>query len=212
MTFNEIRAEALRLMFADMDIDADIESVDDLGGRVGLSLLEDDENIGSFLKGMRGSVNRALSFIEAKGVLPDESADITLDFSGDCPSFTLPLTCFHPIRIARTNDGGVCGNVSFQRQGAKIFIPDASTADAYTLIYKPRIDRIMPGVCDFHEINIPDGIASLIPYFIKSELFREEEPAEAGEARNWFEQALAEMTVRQDGEQRSVDMVYGGMI
>lgn len=212
MTYNEIRAETLRLMFADMDIDVDIEQHDDLGSRVGLSLLENDENIGPFLKGMRSSINRALSFIEARGVLPDERMEIELDFSGAFPCFELPLRCYHPIRVARIDENGVCGNVAFERQGARIFISDADTGASYALIYKPRIDRILPGVCDFDEVKIPEGIASVIPYFVKGELFRDEEPGEAGEARNWFEQAISEMMVRQDGEQRTVATVYGGMI
>ena len=40
------------------------------------------------------------------------------------------------------------------------------------------------------ELDIPNGIAEQIPYFIKGDLYRDDEPNEASEARNWFEAAM----------------------
>ena len=212
MTYNEVRAEALRLMFSDSDVEVDIEQHNDFGLRVGLSLLEDDENIGPFLKNMRGSVNRCFSVIESKGVLADRSALALPSFNGSFSSFDLPEDCYTPVRLARYSEDSVFGNVAFERQGEKIVIPDYDINSTYVLIYKPKIKRLSFGVNDFEELDVPENVASFIPFYIKGELFRDEEPNEAGEARNWFEAAMAELMTRQDGEQRSVETVFGGMI
>lgn len=213
MTYNEIRAEALRLMFSDSDVEVDIEQDDALGSRVGLSLLEDDENIGPFLKNMRGSVNRCFSIIESKGVLPDRTALVSPSSYGEAfARFTLPTDCYSPVRLALYSDDGVFGNVAFERQGADIIVPSYDASAIYTLVYKPKIERLTSYVRDFDELDVPDNIASFIPFYIKGELFRDEEPNEAGEARNWFEAAMAELMTRQDGEQRNVETVFGGMI
>lgn len=210
MTYNEVRAEALRLMFADSDVNVDIEQDDALGLRVGLSLLEDDENIGPFLKNMRGSVNRCFSVIESKGVLPDRSAIVSPYFDGDFSTFDLPYDCYFPVRLAKYGNDGIFGNIAFERQGGNILIADYDINSTYVLIYKPKIKRLFSGVDDFEELDLPENVASFIPFYIKGELFRDEEPNEASEARNWFEAAMSELMTRQDGEQRSVEAVFGG--
>lgn len=42
------------------------------------------------------------------------------------------------------------------------------------------------------DLEIPDSLARLIPYFVKSELLEEEEPSRAAMARNLFEESLDE--------------------
>lgn len=212
MKYNEVRAEALRLMFSDSDVNVDIEQEDALGSRVGLSLLEEDENIGPFLRNMRGSVNRCFAVIEAKGVLPDRTVLVLPSVQGMISSFELPQDCYTPIRLARYGEDGAFGNVAFERQGDRVIIPDYDVDSTYLLVYKPKIRRLPFGVDDFDELDLPDNVASFIPFYVKGELFRDEEPGEAGEARNWFEAAMMELMARQEGEQRSVDTVYGGMI
>ena len=212
MKYNEVRAEALRLMFSDSDVNVDIEQEDALGSRVGLSLLEDDENIGPFLRNMRGSVNRCFAIIEAKGVLPDRTVLVLPSVQGQISSFELPQDCYTPIRLARYGEDFVEGSVAFERQGDRVIIPDYDVDSTYLLVYKPKIRRLPFGVGDFEELDLPDNVASFIPFYVKGELFRDEEPGEAGESRNWFEAAMAELMTRQEGEQRSVDTVFGGMM
>ncbi|MBO7342086.1 MAG: hypothetical protein J6U87_05350, partial [Clostridia bacterium] len=59
MTLGEIKAEAMRLMHVDMDIDG--ESVAELSG---------NENYGGLYSGIVGALNRAFADLEARRILP----------------------------------------------------------------------------------------------------------------------------------------------
>ena len=65
--------------------------------------------------------------------------------------------------------------------------------DTYTLLYYPKIPRVSSLTSDEEELTIPENIASHIPYFIKGDLYRDDEPNEASEARNWYEAAMDEI-------------------
>lgn len=211
MNYNEIRAESLRIMFSGAEIDVEVNGEEN-GSRVGLSLLENDENIGSFLKNMRGSINRCFSLIEAKGVLPDRTVSLDVTCDGAIGSAELPDDCYSPIKIAMHSGYSARANVTWRREGNEILIYDCDPEAIYVLIYKPRIKRLKKGLDDFCEIDLPENIAEHIPYFIKGDLFREDEPSEAAEARNWFEAAMSELSFSREGEQRSVETLYGGMM
>ena len=62
--------------------------------------------------------------------------------------------------------------------------------EVYTVIYYPSIQRITSETDNEIELQIPNKIAAHIPYFIKGDLYRDDEPDEANEARNWFEAAI----------------------
>ena len=78
----------------------------------------------------------------------------------------------------------------------------------YIAIYKPRLARVSHSTPNDTVINLPDNIASLIPYFIKGELFRADEPDEAQEARRWYESGIDEMLIEQQSVQMRVKSVF----
>ena len=80
----------------------------------------------------------------------------------------------------------------------------------YFLIYKPKLPRIKSYVSNDMELPIPDSIATYIPYFIKGDLYRDDEPGEAAEARNWYEQAMEEVMRMQNdvGKLNHVKEIY----
>ena len=78
----------------------------------------------------------------------------------------------------------------------------------YTLIYKPKIARVHSYTESETEIELPEGIASIVPYYLKGDLFREDEPDEANEARSWFEQALDEIAPKRAQAVSQVKSVY----
>ena len=55
---------------------------------------------------------------------------------------------------------------------------------------------------------MPEHIAAVIPYWIKGELFREDEPNEAAEARNWYETAMSGAQARVSRREGRVRDVY----
>ena len=76
------------------------------------------------------------------------------------------------------------------------------------MIYAPRRKRVTTGTADDEEIALPDKIACLIPYFIKGDLFREDEPAEAADARNLFEASIEAIDNGIKRRQTSVKTVF----
>lgn len=60
MTIEEIKKEALKLMFTNQDNEVDTMSMEEL---------EDDSNYGDFLNNMNGCINRAIVRLKSKGVI-----------------------------------------------------------------------------------------------------------------------------------------------
>lgn len=193
MKLGDIKIEALKLMFTTYDGDIDIQQI---------PTLESDENYSSYLVAMPGSINRAFSAIEESRVLPIKTqvfSPAEALASGSFARFDLS-SVDHFFDIARVSRfrSDICGgqydsSVAFIREGQTILIPDYDKDSIYTLMYYPCIDRVTADTEDPAEIDIPDRIACIIPYYIKGDLFREEEPNEASEARNWFEASLDQM-------------------
>ena len=184
MKLGEIKIEALKLMFVSYNKDYGIDY---------LPNLKVDENCGSYLVNMPGSINRCFSVIEEKRVLPSRTYKIDdVDTSGYFARFSLSSIpdFFDIVRITRESRRGYNGNVPYQREGNDLLLSDYDGEAVYRVIYKPSIARVTSLTDEYTDVGIPDKIASFIPYFIKGDLFREDEPNEASEARNWFEQAM----------------------
>ena len=207
MTFGEIKVETLRLMFAN---NGDDIHPDDL------PIYEQDESYRFYLVNMPESLNRCLSRIEERRVLPSQLrilrrregvaslAFVRFDLSA-IPDF------FDVDRVIREDSfGNYDGNVEFRREGNVIVLPLYEEEDGikYSVLYKPKLERVHSFTENDKDIGLPDGIASIVPYYLKGDLFRDDESEEASEARNWFEQALDEILDKKEGNPGSVESVY----
>lgn len=186
MTLGEIKIEALKLMFVNIDDDIYPEK---------LAEMENDETYRGYLYNMPGAINRCFSNLEAKRILP--SVRLVLVTSGDGAYVRYDLSqidnFFDIERVIReTGAGEYDGDFGYTREGNVLVFENDADAK-YTLIYKPKLPRIKSYDSEEMELPIPDDIASYIPYFIKGDLYRDDEPGEAAEARNWYEQAMEEL-------------------
>lgn len=188
MKLGEIKIEALKLMFASYERDF---SVSDLNADAASDTYRD------YLINMPGAINRAFAIIENKGVLPSKAASIT------CEEFPLPDDCLAVDRVVYRGRGEYIPNFPYALEGDTLIITDPMReGEKYILYYKPRITRVSSGTSnedDLMEYGIPDYIAVYIPYFIKGELYREEQPGEASEAHNLFMKALDELIPEKAG-------------
>ena len=102
--------------------------------------------------------------------------------------------------------------VAYFREGDSILFERFNLSALYTLLYRPSIRRINAGTQDDYEVSeIPDRMACYLPYALKAELFRNDDPDEAEVARAVFEQAMAEIAAEERGShQGRVRAVYGG--
>lgn len=206
MKLGEIKIESLKIMFANYNADIDIDK---------LSSLYDDENYGIYLVNMNGAINRCFSVLEEKLVLPSKSVKLDVsvaEVSNGRLRFDLDKIVdnfFAVDRVIYENTSGAYnGNVDFNMEENTLVLPEIGNGESYRLLYKPTLARVSSDTEETTEIDIPNSIASHIPYFIKGDLYRDDEPNEASEARNWFELAMAELHTKQDTNINRVDTIF----
>ena len=113
-------------------------------------------------------------------------------FEASAPKEELRQVCLEIRRLVRERKEEYEGNAEFRMEGNVLVLP-LFTDEVYTVLYYPSIPRITSETSDEEELSIPDKIAAHIPYFVKGDLFRDDEPNEANEARNWFEAAMEQI-------------------
>ncbi len=186
MKLGEIKIEALKLMFASYEIDFT---------EAQLSEKAASETYRDYLINMPGAINRAFAIIENKGVLPVKRYEIknteeikvgtSFDMSVVKDFFSVERVIFEGAH------GEYVPQYPYLLEGTVIRFPDTlADGEKYTVLYRPKIKRVTNDAAD---VDVPDYIAVYIPYFIKGELYREEEPGEASEAYNLFMKALDEL-------------------
>lgn len=207
MKYGDIKIEALKLMFINMGDDITVDKLDTYA---------QDDTYSGYLVNMPGSVNRCFSVLESRGVLPPESKTLTASdgvASGAFIRFNLPslIENFYNIDrvVSETSDGEYCGDCDYQTEGDTLVLERYDDEDiTYTVLYRPTIPRVESLTDDDWEIPVPENIAALIPYFVKGDLYRDDEPNEASEARNWFEAGIEEILLRKTNKVSRVKTIY----
>ncbi|MBR2474167.1 MAG: hypothetical protein IKB51_03965 [Clostridia bacterium] len=189
MKIGEIKVEALKLMFAAYDDDYNSSDLTDM---------KYGEAYRDYLINMPGSIKRAFGVLERRGVLPPKSFVITGDgttYDGVTVDMSEKVEDF--LDVDRVSFKSVYGEYyptcPYSREGDKIMLSRLHKGDTYTVFYRPKISREYEDDTELSTIGIPDRIAELIPYFIKSELYCEEDPEEATRARSLFDQGINEL-------------------
>ena len=205
MRLGDIKAEALRLMFVNNDDMIKIEDLSDLAGI---------ENYRTYLLNMNGSINRCFSAIERRKVLPLKEFQLNATdavASGSFWRFDLSrlIPDYYDLeRIVYECEDAYIGDLDYRREGNVLVLQYFDREGTYRALYSPRIKRLNDLSGYLEELDIPDEISCLIPYFIKGDLYRDDEPNEASEARNWFEQGLDELTLQRAEKYGSVLTVF----
>ena len=207
MTLGEIKLEALRIMFVD--------AITLFEKNDALESLEEETECKDYLAGMPGAINRCFANLESRDILPQKRAVLS-DFPGEKfgGRIRYVLSEFIPDffkieRIVKENQrGGYDSSVDYSKEGDTLVIAECEEDERYIIIYRPKLQRVTALTDNETEIQLPDNIAALVPYFIKSELYRIDEPDEAQEARNWYEAGITEIAFENDTVQGRVKSVY----
>ena len=204
MKVGQIKIEALRLMYVGVEDPLTPET---------LARHYHGDQYGDYLDAMTGSINRALADIMSRRILPEESMEVR----AGCGSYRygnrkLNLTEYPKIYevsrvIAESPTRGYNGAHPYRMEGRTLVLIGADEDATYTLLYYPRISPV-DDTMDTSEIGIPDEIASVIPYFIKGELYRQDEAEDASEAMSWYEQRIAALSPYDTGTQTHVASTY----
>ena len=208
MTLNDIKKAALALMFTNYSDDLSSEDVDNLSS----------EEYTQYLVNMNASINRALGRIESAGVLPLKTQEITTattdTVSGNFARYDLSTLAskFKSIsRIAKeTASGEYISSVKYHVEGTTLVVAPLDTGDKYIVIYHWRPNRVSITAGSYTVVDVPDNIAEIIPYYIKADLYEEDEPNLALQARNIFESLLSQFVVDESSGDAGVVNVWGG--
>lgn len=202
MTIGEIKIQALKLMFVTYQDNISVDDLEKLGGQ---------ENYSKYLINMDDAINRCLADIERRRILPVKSVamnDFEWNLRGKVARFDLTtVSDFYDVeRISCESLYEYNGNVPYYRDGDVILLMDYNNEAEYRLVYYPKVIREAgdKGIIK----NLPDNLACLIPYYVKGDLYRDDEPNEASEARNWYEQAMSEYRNPVSNVQTRVKTVY----
>lgn len=206
MTLGEVKMQTLRLMFVQA---ADDYTADDI------SKLEKDEECKDYIANMPGAINRCLANLEGRDVLPVKRAVLSV-LAGEAYGGRVRYALSHVLpdlfkveRVAWESErGGYISTVRYVREGDSLMLSEISDKERYIILYRPRVARVNALTDNNTVLDIPEHIAALIPYYVKSELYRIDEPDEAQEARNLYETGLAEIAYESEGVQTKVESVY----
>ena len=201
MKLGTIKVEALKIMFVNYAADFNIDQLEDIAS---------DDLYSSYMAGMTGAINRCFAAIENKKVLPIKILRLCRCKGESTKMFTrwkISELCedfLAVCRVVRETDSSYIANADYRLEGDVIVLSDVADNEYIALLYYPSIERITNGTDNNKELDIPENIAVAIPYYVKGDLFRDDEPAEAGEARNWFEAAMDEIIANRNTVHQSV--------
>lgn len=92
----------------------------------------------------------------------------------------------------------------------RMYLPNAENGTKITVYYYPAMVEI-PIQDDDEITTLRADVQKIIPYFVKSELYEEDEASLASQARNIFEQMLDSIQMNTQTVQQSVVDVWGGL-
>jgi hypothetical protein len=205
MTVGEIKIAAIKLMADNLDENIKASSLPDL---------EQNPAYAARLVNMPEAINRALDRLALSGKLPKGSAELDdyIIMSGSLYTrYDLSaIDGFYSIdRVVYESGDTYNGNCLYKKEGTELLLDNVAEG-SYRLIYNVMPKIVTEDTDDGDEIRVPGNIARLIPYFIKAELYEEDEPELADKARRIFESGLAEIDAadRQAAVQTAVKAVY----
>ena len=213
MKLYDIIVESLKLMFASYDRDLELASID---------TLKADSAFRDYIYNMPPAINRAFAIIENKSVLQE----ITQSYDATNTQRWVNVSVPEELESSDGVLGGYLARIDYRvlhhgvkvaftdilgRNDEGVLLPSIVGGERYDVYYSPKIHRVSSTTSEDTNIPIPDSIASLIPYYVKSELYREEDASEADVARAWFTAGLNEI-VNRDIAPTGVSTVFGGMI
>lgn len=207
MTLRDVKAESLRLMA--LGNGTEIETDD-------LSSLMRDVRYRSYLDAMPGAVNRALGRLEQRRAIPPCRSSLSpLDgsVSGSVIRFDLSALIpgfFAVDRVISDSEFDYNASLDYRMEGDTLVLPFdlIQNGSQVSVLYFPLLPRISSATPDSFSFPLPDRATALIPYYVKSDLFNEDEPGEAAAARNIFEAALDELSCQSFGFSHSVSDIY----
>lgn len=192
MKLGEIKLEALKIMNINDDNVLLLDRME--------SLLN-EKKYAKYLNNMFNAINKAIDIINHKKILPQgriEMSNIQMKQGAINNRFDVSnIKGFLSIsRIVYEDHNEYEERIPFEREGNFIVVANKYLPENLVMVYDTKIDNISDKIADTDEVpNLSDELARLIPYYIKFELYQEDEPDLAINAKSTFEQGIESLRV-----------------
>lgn len=163
-----------------------------------------DEIYSDYVVGMDMSILRAIDRMKSLGSIPTKTVKLPVVQKSDYYNFGLSeLKVNGELKSIKNIQENVCLETPFVIFDNRIFAY-LEKEITYFAEYVPSDFQVI----DEKEIELPDELARIIPYYIKADLYEEEEPSLASLSRNLFESYLEEYRQGNDTTTRKIKKVY----
>lgn len=202
MKIGEIKAHSIILICPEVQISYDRNSEESIVDAI--ENLKCDPNIRDIALGCVPSINRAFSIIEARG--GSKTRCIKKQLKATEGKIKLSEIAQDVLSVSRVYFDGRM--VSFEGVCDDEIYLDIKNAGEYTFVYKSKIERISEATSDFADVSLSEGIAEIIPYFVKSDIIAGEDKEGAMASKLLFDSMLTELLNRPIIASPSVETVY----
>ena len=189
MKLGEIKLQALMMIFPSEVLEYDEDSIQEV-----IFNLKSSTSYSPYLAMSCGAINRGFSVIEQRGIGEldcfhlnllsgkREGEYIVFDISeySDISKIKNVYLSLYDIRVS----------LDFYLVGKYLYIKTQRGSGDITIEYLKKLPRITHATDDLTEINLPYGIESFIPYFVKADLLLGENYEESEASRLTFEKLL----------------------
>lgn len=206
MKLGEIKLEALKIMNINNDSVLVLENMDAILG---------EKRYAKYLNNMFNCINKAIDVINHKKILPQNRIEMSeLEVNQGAINNRFDVSSIRDFmsisRIVYEDSNGYRERIPFEREGNMVVVPNKYLPEYLAMVYNTKIENITDNIADTDDVpNLSDELARLIPYYIKFELYQEDEPDLALTAKNTFDQGIESLRVYDDEfESFNIEKVY----
>lgn len=188
MTKGELIVASIKIMFDNGDVQLDSTDISN-------NLDYEDRT-----KNIIESINRGLHRVHSAGKIPNKyfTIDKTTSISLQTRQYSrydlskLISDYYLISSVAIEDDYGYSNNVEYRLENNIIVLPKITNSNVdYIISYMPKVKEISYKMNDTEVLDYPDEILNIIPYFVKADLYEDDDIASARYSRNIFEQYLS---------------------
>lgn len=160
------------------------------------------------------SINRALLRLSELKKLPQSEYTVSYDEKYRNKPIKVntdivnDMVNINNIILMNEEEGYIQSNVSYFIEGKYLILPPLGREEHYVIFYEPPIEWVLEVDEDVTPLKYPDYVLNCIPYFVKADIFEEDNPTLANLARNIFETYASQIPVKNKSTMRGVIDVY----
>ena len=195
MKLGEIKLEAIRIMNINNDTNLFVENLSNLAG---------EKKYAKYLNNMLNVINKAIDIINHRRVLPQKRIDLSeVEIKKGSVNNRFDISSVEDFlsisRIVYEDNNKYLERVPFEREGNNVVISSKYKPEYLAMVYDTKVDNITIELQDTDEVpGLSDELSRLIPYYIKFELYQEDEPDLALTAKSTFDQGIEALRVYDD--------------